>query len=114
MLGPFFSRDRADAKISAEKWSRLVSDTDYSEVATDKFAELSIVVRTRWFGHDREDNSPPRIFTTKAMGDSTVSEINSATELEALAAHESLCARYREQVALLQDGGAPLLTDGVL
>lgn len=112
MLGPFY--DRTGAKIAPERWQALVSEEGYSDIATSKFPALGVTVRSRWLGHDREDNSPPKIFITKAMGGRGVPEIASASEEEALAIHESTCQRYREQSALLADGGAGLLTEGVL
>lgn len=112
MLGPFF--DRAGTVIGPERWQALVSEEGYADVAVDKFPALGVTVRTRWLGHDREDNSPPKMFITKAMGGRGVPEIASASEEEALAIHNSTCQRYREQSALLADGGAGLLTEGVL
>lgn len=112
MLGPFF--DRNGIKITPERWQQLVSEDGYSEVAITRFPPLLVVVKTRWLGHDSLDSLPPQIFCTRALGDPDVSEINTRTEEEALAVHEALCARYRDQIALMEDGGAPLLTRGVL
>ncbi|MDQ0768209.1 hypothetical protein QF031_000958 [Pseudarthrobacter defluvii] len=112
MLGPFFDRDGNG--IGAERWQQLVSEPNYSDVARDRFPMLGVVVKTRWIGHDRDDLIPERIFLTTARGDSGVADIATATEAEALTIHGGLCARYREQEALLGSGGSPLLTDGVL
>lgn len=117
MLGPFYERasgEEIGAKIGPEQWQRLVSDPNYSSVAVDNFPEHSVIVRTRWLGHDPEDHEPPRIFVTKAVGDPDVPEVSTETEAEALAVHESMCARYRERTELIADGGAPLLSDGML
>lgn len=114
MLGPFYDRSSTTTPIGPERWQKLVSDPDYSDVATDRFPPLGVIVKTRWLGHDRQNNQPPRIFATHARGDSDVAEVTTATEDEALAAHELMCQRYREQMALLEDGGAGLLSAGVL
>lgn len=100
--------------IGPERWQKLVSDEGYSVVATDEFPSLGVVVRTCWLGHDRENREPPRIFVTKAIGAPDGAEIASATERSALVVHAAMCARYRDQLLLIEDGGAPLLSQGVL
>ena len=112
MLRPFF--DRQGDPVSPERWEQLTREDGYSMLAVDQFLDRSVIVRTRWLGHDREDNVPPRIFATQALGDSNVAEVATATELEALNVHAALCTRYRDQSSLILDGGAPLLSDGVL
>lgn len=112
MLGPFF--DRHGIKITPKRWQQLVSEDGYSDVAITRFPSLLVVVKTRWLGHDSLANLPPKIFCTRALGDPDVAEINTTTEEEALAIHGALCARYRDQMVLMEDGGAPLLTRGVL
>lgn len=112
MLEPFF--DRSGIKITPEQWLRLVAEPDYSAIATDTIRDRGFVIRTRWIGHDREDYLPPRIFLTGCMGDPDVTEVTTATELEALKVHAAMCAKYRHQSELIEEGGAPLLNDGVL
>lgn len=117
MLGPFYERAsgaQLAAKIGPEEWERLTRLDGYSLVAVDEFPECSVIVRTRWLGHDRDNHVPPRIFLTQAIGDPEVYEVSTATEAEALRVHEPLCARYRERTDLIADGGAPLLGDGTL
>lgn len=111
MLGPFYNRD--GEKIGPEEWERLTREDGYSVLAAELFTASSVLVRTRWLGHDRENNSPPCIFHTKALGDD-VPEVFTATEGEAIAIHEALCARYTDQKELLDSGGARLLSEGVL
>lgn len=117
MLGPFYARASGaeiGEKISPEQWQRLVSDPSYSSVAVDDFPEQSVIVRTRWLGHDPEDHETPRIFVTKAVGDPDVPEVSTETEAESVAVHDSMVARYRERSKLIAGGGAPLLNDGML
>lgn len=112
MLGPFFARDGTN--IPPERWQQLASQDGYSDVAVTRFPLLFVVLKTRWLGHDHLDSEPPKIFSTRVLNDPEVCEITTATEEEAMAVHESLCARYRAQVDLLKEGGARILTNGVL
>lgn len=112
MLGPFFDRD--GNVVTREEVDELFRTALYSHIATDVFTTKRDSVQTRWKGHDEEQTIPPRIFLSRTDGDPDVPEVTSATEEEALRIHASICDRYRDQDRLVDAGGAPLLSRGVL
>lgn len=109
-------RDKQGVPVSVDAASTIMR-TEGDEVSSETITVGAdkVRIRTRWQPFSPRDDE--HLFLTTVMGDSAsdgMQEYKTHSLAEAILMHDSIAGRYRERAALLQDGGSPVLNDGVL
>lgn len=91
--------DRKGNAIEFQEWAALLGNRKYKFVAKERIG--SWLISTVWLGMEARlswDQSPPRIFETMIFGRRRYQRGWAwRTEIEALAAHDQICAALRER-----------------